>query len=445
MLFRAIIIHILFGLYFVYTGNWYFCFVPILVILSISLVSGKKQEIPSLKSLYYDNMFTISWFMIMFGFGWLLYFGHTDIVYIIWLMIIGNSLLLGLSYIREYEDGIWIFEYWYWLSVISYIIISIYYGYIQSDVSQTISLISIIIIYSAILYVRLITIVWSVAKIPSHIYYKAIFRINAMIMDVIIYIFRGDLMFAMLSGIVYLSFVSWVYEYLSTYYYEYSMPKSIDIKYILKWNRLFDLPPDNYDPIVGSLRNYISSSPISFQISHNVMITILMTIATIYMFRAWLFSQDIYLILYVISIFVYIYNFYLSQKLKLDIEIQKIYIFFMINLVGYMVIYLISGDVMFRLVWWLIWNSLTSLAIVYYDDLHVIYIGSKFINTDETMFRLRPQDINYRIASNIVWLVMNIYSIIIMNFENNIKIFFILLVLWFWVFLMMYVIKRWRG
>lgn len=359
-------------------------------------------------------------------------------------MIMGNSLLLGLSYIREYEDGIWIFEYWYWLSVISYIVMSIYYGYIQSDVSQTISLISIIIIYSAVLYVWLITIVWSVAKIPSHIYYKAIFRINAMIMDVIIYIFRGDLMFAMLSGISYLSFVSWIYEYLSTYHYEYSMPKSIDIKYILKWNRLFDLPPDNYDPMVGSLRNYISSSPISFQISHNVMITILMTIATIYMFRAWLFSQDIYLILYVISIFVYIYNFYLSQKLKLDIEIQKIYIFFMINLVGYMVIYLLSSDVMFRLVWWLIWNSLTSLAIVYYDDLHVMYIGNKFINTAETIFRLRPQDINYRIASNIVWLVMNIYSIAMMNFDNNIKIFFILLVLWFWVFLMMYVIKRWR-
>ena len=83
MLFRMIIVHLLFGLYFVYTGNRYFCFVPILAMLSISLVSSKKQEIPSLKSLYYDNMFTISWFMIMFGFGGLLYFGHTDIVYII--------------------------------------------------------------------------------------------------------------------------------------------------------------------------------------------------------------------------------------------------------------------------------------------------------------------------------------------------------------------------
>ena len=445
MLFWAIIIHILFGLYFVYTGNWYFCFVPVLVILSISLVSGKKQEIPSLKSLYYDNMFTISWFMIMFGFGGLLYFGHTDIVYIIWLMVMGNSLLLWLSYIRDYEDGKWIFEYGYRLSVIAYICLVVMYWYIQNDVSQTISLLSIIIIYSAALYVWTVTVIWAVVTIPSDMYYKAIFRINVMIMDLIIYIFRGDLIFAMLSGIGYLSFVSWIYGYLSTYYYEYSIPKSIDIKYILKWNRLFDLPPDNYDPLIGNLRNYISQAPYTFQISHNVVITILMTISTIYMFWSNLFGQDIYLLIYIFSIFIYIYNFYLSQKLKLDIEIQKIYIFFMINLVWYMIIYLLSSDIMFRLVGWLLRNWLTSLTIVYYDDIHIMYIGSKFINTTESIFRLRSQDINYRIASNIVWLIMNIYSIVMMNFDNNIKIFFVLLVVWFWAFLMMYVIKRWRS
>ena len=440
-----IIVHLLFGLYFVYTGNRYFCFVPILAMLSISLVSSKKQEIPSLKSLYYDNMFTISWFMIMFGFGGLLYFGHTDIVYIIWLMVMGNSLLLWLSYIRDYEDGKWIFEYGYRLSVIAYICLVVMYWYIQNDVSQTISLLSIIIIYSAALYVWTVTVIWAVVTIPSDMYYKAIFRINAMIMDLIIYIFRGDLIFAMLSGIGYLSFVSWIYGYLSTYYYEYSIPKSIDIKYILKWNRLFDLPPDNYDPLIGNLRNYISQAPYTFQISHNVVITILMTISTIYMFWSNLFGQDIYLLIYIFSIFIYIYNFYLSQKLKLDIEIQKIYIFFMINLVWYMIIYLLSSDIMFRLVGWLLRNWLTSLTIVYYDDIHIMYLGSKFINTAESIFRLRSQDINYRIASNIVWLIMNIYSIVMMNFDNNIKIFFVLLVVWFWAFLMMYVIKRWRS
>lgn len=442
MLFWLIVIHLLFGLFFVYTGNWYFCFVPIIVIMSISLVSSQKQEVPSLKALYYDNMFTISWFMIIFGFSGLLYFGHTDIIYIVWLIIIWNVLLLALSYLQDYEDGKNIFEYGYWMSMIIYSIMIIRYGFSLHDISLTISLFSFVPIFTASLYVWLLMIIGSVSKVPTDMYYKAIFWVNCILVYGLIYIFRWDLIFWMLGSIWYLTFVSWVYDYLSVYYYEYIMPQSIDIKYILKWNKLFDLPPDNYNSTIGNLRLYISTAPFLFQISQNIIITIFMSIASLYMFWQWLFSQNIYLILYIISIFLYIYNFYLSQKLKLDIEIQKIYIFFMINLVGYLIIYLVSDDLMFRLVGWLIWNSATSLAIVYYDDLYVMYSGNKFINTAAVSFKLRPQDINYRIASNIVGLIMNIYIIIVSNFDNNVKIFFSLLVIGVRAFLMTYVVKR---
>ncbi len=441
MLFWMIIIHLLFGLFFVYTGNWYFCFVPIVVIMSIWLVSSKKHEIPSLKSFYYDNMFIISWFMIIFGVSGLLYYGNTDIIYIVWLIIISNTFLLALSYLQDYEDGKSIFEYWYWMSMIIYTIVIVRYGFRLNDVSLIISLFSFVPIFTASLYVRLLTTIGSITKIPTSMYYKAIFWINCILVYWLIYIFRGDLVFGILGSIGYLTFVSWVYDYLSIYYFAYILPQSIDIKYILKWNKLFDLPPDNYNSTIGNLWLYISSAPYLFQISQNIIITFLMTIVTGYMFWNSLFGQNIYLILYIMSIFLYIYNFYLSQKLKLDIEIQKIYIFFMINLVGYLVLYLLSKDMTIRLAGGLIWNSITSIAIVYYDDLYILYSWNKYINTAD-FIKLRPQDINYRIASNIVWLVMNIYIIIVSNFDNNIKIFFVLLVVWVWVFLMTYVVKR---
>ncbi len=439
MLFWLIILHIFFGAYFVYTGNWYLCFLPIIFLISISTLSNKKLETPSIKSIYYDNMFVISWFMIMFGFGGLLYFGGVSYMYIIWIMIISNSMLMWLSYIWNYDDGKTIFEYWYWISMLCYIVF-LWWNISTIDTSQIISLISIIPIYSACLYAWLHFVIWNVAEIPESNYYKIIFWINATVTYVLIYIFKNNLAFGILAAVWYTAWVSRIYEYLSSYYFQINTPKSLDLKYILRGNKLFELPPDDYNADVWNLRKYIKSAPRLFQISHNITITILISVMTIFLFWNGLLNYDIYLFVFIVAVLIYIYNFYISQKLELDIEIQKIYIFFMVNLLWYMIIYLLVWDPMSRLILGVMRNVFTSLAIVYYNNINILNVGRTKIDTFDFL-QLRHQDINYWIASNIIGLIMNIYNVIMTNLDTNFKIFFVLLLTGAWARLMMYVIK----
>lgn len=370
-----------------------------------------------------DNSLFIAWTSLILGLRWILHFLNIEGV-VIWLILISINYFLFLSsFVFNYKDWENIFQVWYFFSVLILL-------FQLGDFSLMLSILPYIFVLTFSLYVFVISILGIYISIPSYIKYFCFFLFHCLVVIVIYKLNYGYPYFGLALCQVYVTCVYAVIYYLRRYKIYVQTPLSIDIKYLLDGGRVTAKKKPKKVEFFLSMNDFLTHMPQIIQFLLSVLnIVLIVSIIGVFFMNLENQRDILWQLLYWISILLFFVNFILLKSIDYYYNIQRFFVFFIINFSIYLtIISLFGSDYMTLALIGIAWNIFNSMLIFYSDHLRTIKI-------------LYQEDYYYRIGANMLALVCNIVFVLKTEIPNQLKFSLIFFYLGLQAFILLYNMK----
>lgn len=413
-------------------GIWlrYLAILPIVLLIWIFFYYYNKQLIQIKEDNFFQkNNLLIVRLLILGWLIWTLITVGVDINSSRRIIVIVNFLLRIWSYFLDYEDWKTIFQYWLYISILSFL----WYSAIRSDwIDNFLKICLNLSILTSIMIWSIPIIISTKDKAETSIYYKLLLSVLISISFLILNFIKNPHI-AIIINLAILTITLY-----SIYHF---------------WWRFVDKPIINKEEI--SLRRILAGERISTQklktkktwndkinaLIQNIpnfnkiwieMLNIFLLIIFILRYINSVSIAEIYTnqIVYRITICLVISNILLLKKIKYNSIIQNLILFIVINFSIYFSLFSIfKWEIWNIIIGWIIWNIISSLFMFYAHNINFI---SKIIN---------KIDYSYRTICIVLWMIVNLILLVRTNLPWELIFFLFLLYLGVQSMILFYVTK----
>lgn len=397
MVFLFLLINIIFIIYFIYIKIRYLSLIPILILLIwIFMITETENNIKKIKTILIKNsLFTLRlilnlWISLIINYFWIW------IINILWFLLNLNIWLFLFSLALNKEKYINIYH----LNI--YIIIIIIITFIKNYEKA-------ILIFSSLLlwiYAFIFFIIWNFSNIWKKYINLFIFYL-IFTLFLFIYVKINKIL-----AILFLQFILIFYLF-TIYIIKIYKKESNILEKILKWEKVFTIKRKiNIEKIIKLIKNHESNLKIKF---------IFPLLNLIIITYSLLFIQNNLVKLIILIIF--IINFLLIKQLNYNHEIQRLFLYWIVNIWIFSILTNNS-----RKIWEIsvIWTIITTINTL------LVYLFYKKILEKKILYK---EDIYIRIITNIINAIINSFFIYQINIDLQLKIWIILVYLSLTLFL----------
>ncbi|MBS8121742.1 hypothetical protein [Candidatus Vampirococcus lugosii] len=441
MLLLLIIYNIIFAYFFYLIDAWYFSFVPLGMLLFLFLTannflstssSGGGSQV-SIKKIIFNNLFYISWVLIIFGIYGISYniefFDISNIDISLGLIFL-NIFFLSISYLFNYNDGKNIFHFGYYFSFVIF-----FYNFftISFEWIDLLNLFLIFLSFTFILYTFLVFVIGAISNssLKEIKELNFIFFLFFVIIFIYIKLYNSPYISVLISQVFLMIFFLFIYiiNNLAKKSVFIKENELLPLEKILSGKRLLEEKKYNYN-VYEDINSFFSGIPwyLKFLLA---ILNIILIFSQILLFILNIGSGELfyYEIIYWIGNIIFFINFLLLKKIDYYYYLQRILSFFVINFGIYLTIINLFGENSFYIsLFGVSWSILSSLLL----------FSSKSFVYKRLFFK---EDYYFWIFANFITIFLNIYYIYDLQVEISLKISIILLYIGLWFFITYYNVR----
>lgn len=402
--------------YFYAIWLWYLWIIPLLLCVVFFVLSIwwllKKSTTNSLFNeygLYFARIIILIWvFLILKFFG-------INVVNIFLFLTIINLLLMVWSYLFKYKDGEMIWQIWFYFSTLVFLI----YSRIVFGFQTTFDVFTIMwALYLAVMWF-VILVLGIRYDIDKYMYYILFVLVWWAVVLALYHMIPNIFWFLIVLSLL----LAWLYSYIY-YVMEHKPPtqnqvKEISVRRILAWEKVLKKIP-HHNIKSKKIYDFVSEMPqfvkYILEFANTLIILILIYL---YFKNALSLKWSMEQIFYRIVMFWFIFNVYLQKKINYTSILQNLFTYLVINFAIYISLFAaFSGDVSDIVIWWIVWNLISSAVIF---RIHNTKIGQY----------LRKIDYLFWIFTTVLAMVVNV----ILLFNTNLSwwLLFPIMLLYVWV------------
>lgn len=394
------------------------------VIVSVLIIFWLNDQLykDKLKATVETNTLTVSWNLILIWFYILLMFAKVELAEILIISLFLNFALMIASYVFEEYKRSQSFTSAVYVTIAFFVIYSIYICALHGDFFSSIRMVWLLAALMLALWSMYYFIVKLFSKIPDDIFVQwlIVVSLNVVLFFIIAYLNTNILVWLILSQIFLLGIFYIIYLVKAD---NPDMSKDdIDLMQILRWyriwNRVIKKPRRQLQLLwyKFDLKELVKLLPqyfYNFHVVASIIITVIFCIFSIYYGQTdQFYISD--LIYFIINTILYVVIFYLCRRLEIQNSLWRVFGFFMINICYFVIISSIFGkDTMSILFWWTLWSILNNVLISFTNDF------SKYLSYD---------DFRYRLFSNFLWLLINLYFFLTLDIDVIVKIWLLIII-----------------
>lgn len=408
----------------------YLAILPIVFLIWIFLYYYNKQLIQLKEDNFLQkyNLLIVR-LLILWWLLWTLITVGVDINSSRWIIIVANFLLRIWSYFFDYEDWKEIFQYWLYISILSFL----WYSAIKSDWMDSFLKICLnLSVLTSIMIWSMPIIISTKDKSDSWIYYKLL--LSALIsISFIILNFIKNPHIAIITNLAILGITLYViYHYWSR---KTDKPiinnEEVSLRRILAWERVSQQKVKIKKTWNHKLSQLLQNIPNFNKVWIELLNIFLLAIFILQYINSTSITE-IYTkqVIYRITVCLVILNIILLKKIKYNSIIQNLILFIVVNFSIYFSLFSIFKENIWNIIiWWIIRNIVSSLLMFY---VHNIKFIAKIMN---------KIDYSYRIVCVILGMIINLVLLIKTNLPGELIFFLFLLYLGIQSMILFYVIK----
>lgn len=444
MIFVVFLFSFLFVLYFFLIWLRWLSILPIwfllFVIFNLSEDIEEHKKSIDWKKFLIENIFFIARCLILIWIYLILYhFQLTQYSFQILLWI--NILFFLSSYLINYQEGKKIFQFWLYFTEIWLIL-----TYIKNfGFYKFVKLIEYLSILNFWIYTFVVFIIWIFKKISNSTKWNWFLLLNIVILFLIYNIANKNSYYAIFYTQIYLLILFAILLLIKKFYNKIQKAEEKKeeniLQKILKWEKVFTKKKriDLKKELIIYSHKFIEDLPNYIKFSLGLLNLVLIFIQ-IYFFVKQINTESLKLkltleIWYWWAIAIFFINFLLLKYLNFYYQIQRIFFFFIINFWIYLtIIDIFWKNIKLITIIWIIWNIANSIAI--------FLLKKPLLN--KILF---IEDFYLWIIANIWALIVNLFFILKLNLDYQLKIWIISIYLWTQLFLTFYNFKfltKWK-
>lgn len=343
------------------------------------------------------------------------------------ILITTNFLFWIGSYFFDYEDGKEIFQWWLYLTLLSFLV---YLSFMSGSINNFIKITSNISILTTIMLWTIPIIIWIRNKSEKSLYYKIALSGLISAILVIINLNLNPYISIVISLWIITSILVFIQRNSNHKATVISNDEEISVRRILAWERISNHKKKIEKNNNTKIAEFLKDTPMFFKVWLEILnISILGYFIT--QFIWWINNASLINQIFYRSIFILIItNILILKKIKYNSLIQNFIFFIIINFSIYISLFSIFKDNMWEIVTrWIMRNVLSTLCMFY---IHKIKFFSKTIN---------KLDYYYRIICAIIWMIVNLVLLIKTSLPWELIFFLFLLYLGIQGMILFYVIK----
>lgn len=408
----------------------YLAILPIVFLIWVFLYYYNKQLIQLKEDNFLQkyNLLIVR-LLILWWLIWTLITVGVDINSSRWIIIVANFLLRIWSYFFDYEDGKEIFQYWLYISILSFL----WYSAIKSDWMDSFLKICLnLSVLTSIMIWSMPIIISTKDKSDHWIYYKLLLS-GLISISFIILNFIKNPHIAIITNIAILSITLYaIYHYWSR---KTDKPiinnEEISLRRILAWERVSQQKVKIKKTWNQKLNQLLQDIPNFNKVWIELLNIFLLAIFILQYINSTSITE-IYTkqIIYRITVCLVILNIILLKKIKYNSIIQNLILFIVVNFSIYFSLFSIFKENIWNIIiWWIIRNIVSSLLMFY---IHNIKFIAKILN---------KIDYSYRIVCVILGMIINLILLAKTKLPGELIFFLFLLYLGIQSMILFYVIK----
>lgn len=352
--------------YFYAIWLWYLWIIPLLLCIAFFVLSiwwlWKKNMTNSLFNdygLFFAWIVILIWLFLILKFFWL----SVEVVFLS--LIVLNLLLMIWSYFFHYKDGKQVWQIWFYVVVAALLIYTwIVFGFnVFFDVFT-------------LVWLLYLAIIWFVALVLGMRY-----EVDKSMYYILLVLICGAIALALYNLIpnIYVFLIvlclglAWLYSYI--YYVITHKPptqnqvQEISVRRILAWERVLKKIP-HHNVKSQKIYNFVDEMPqfvkYILEFANTLVILILIYL---YFKNALSLKWSIEQIFYWIVMILFVFNVYLQKKIDYTSILQNLFTYMVINFAIYISLFAaFSGDVSDVVLWWIVWNLISSALIFRIHD-----------------------------------------------------------------------------
>lgn len=437
MFFLFLIRNIAFVFFFSAIGMWFLSFIPIFVwllfFLSVNQSIATESTIDGeyIKSFFLRYAFSFARCCVMLGMRWILDVFGISHVYSALFFVLINIVLWIWSYVINYQDGKEMFHIGYYVaaflvlwSSFSLLDLQTRWKLIMIWLSLTMALYAFIVFIGGALW-------WWVHRKLS---YSLFFLFILSLMFIIYHYTQDDIIYTLVLSQVLLmalySIIFGVYRYAEDTWSLSFDDKHTTLKRILSWKKLTKIKQTTmswYDDFVHD--GYLFLTQIDMKTKWFIsFLNILLIIGQIWIFLVMVGNSEIltHELLLRFGIVAFFVNYLLLKQIWFPHRLQRITSFILINFGIYLSIINVFGiDPMYLVGIWTVWSLLNSVVMFQTKRLARRHI-------------LQENDYLYRIGSNMLATLCNIYFVFLLSLSLQSRFFLVLVYFGLQMFLTLY-------
>lgn len=430
MVLTLILSHAFFVFFFQQIGMRYLSILPLLLLGAFfSFYSGAVSREKNFLEIMEEQSVYRWWGMMTLGTIGMLKYLWIDLISIIGGVIIINAILWLLSYFRNYTDGIKLFQFFYGAGWI------IFVALIGREHPEILFQVFLLWVYSTMaLYSFIVFVVWSFVQVwKKEQYFLLLFFTMSMIGWIIDINKTFPTLAFFLAQVYYTLFIAFI-VYIEKYHYylEHSEIK-IDVKDLLQWLRISEIKKPTVIPFFVDLYEFFYHADKNIKKSISILNVITIVAMMIYFFSNISNSQVWYLQFFFWGgLILFGINYSMIKKINFEYEIQRPFVFAIMNLCIYVSIYSILGN--------------EILYFVTIGTMRNILLMIGLLNSESLIQKeyLRVQDLVFWFRSTIGGFIINCFFLIQLNLATQLLFSMIFLYWWATSLLLMYCLKHIR-
>lgn len=399
------------------------------VVISVLIIFGLNDQLykDKLKVAIEANTLTISWNLILVGFYILLVFMWLDLSQLLIVSLFLNFILMISTFVFEEEKWNQAFTSAIYVTIAFFVINALYLGIHFGDFFVPIRMVALLGALLLWLWSFYYFVVRIFIKIPKDVIVQrlVIASLNVMLFFIISYLHTNILVWLILSQVFLLGIFYVIYLVRSDN--PDMSKKDIDLMQILRGHKIgsrvvkkprwqFGFAGYKIDlkQMVLILPDYFYN----FHVVASIVATVVFCIFSIYYGQTdQFYISD--LIYFIINTIIYVAIFYICRRLSIQNNLWRVFGFLMVNICYFVIISNIFGkDTVSILFWGTIWSILNNVLLSFSNDL------SKYLSYE---------DFRYRLFSNFLWLVINLYFFLSLDIDIVLKVGLLIIVVGIWL------------